>query len=166
KSEYSDIVHIQRMIDNTHATFGQFEESIIVYKSELKGVARNIIGSIRESFNKSSTKHRLHIGKLNQAMLNRPVLFSGGGSTFKELVGKVESFSDAMRINQEMLSITTLKSEIQDDNMFSILSTAYGLSIPLENEIVLTDINDVFSHIISEDDEKSASGYDHGLTDY
>jgi hypothetical protein len=166
KSEYSDIVAIQRMIDNTHSSFGQFEEPIFIYKSELQGVARNIIGSIKDSFIKSSTKHRLHIGKLNQAMLNRPVLFSGGGSTFEELVGKVESFSDSMKINQEMLSITTLKSEIQDDNMFSILSTAYGLSIPLENEIELTDINEVFNHIISVDDEKSDSGYDHGLTDY
>jgi hypothetical protein len=168
KSECSDIVAIQRMIDNTHSSFGQFEEPIFIYKSELQGVARNIIGSIKDSFIKSSSKHRLHIGKLNQAMLNRPVLFSGGGSTFKELVGKVESFSDAMRINQEMLSITTLRSEIQDDNMFSILSTAYGLSIPIENEneIKLTDISDVFNHIISEDDEKSDSGYYHGLTDY
>jgi hypothetical protein len=99
-------------------------------------------------------------------MLNRPVLFSGGGSTFKELVGKVESFSDAMKIDKEMLSITTLKSEIHDENMFSILSTAYGLSIPLENEIVLTDINEVFNHIISDEDENSDSNYDHGLTDY
>ncbi len=154
------------MIDNTHSSFVKFEEPIFIYRSELQGVERNIIGSIKDSFIKSSTKHRLHIGKLNQPMSNRPVLFSGGGSTFKELVGKVDSFSDAMRINQVMLSITTLKSEIQDDNMFSILSTAYGLSIPLENEIELTDINDVFNHIISEDDEKSDSGYDHGLTDY
>lgn len=166
KSEFSDIVEIQRMIDNTYSSFSQFEESITVYKSELKGATGNIISSIKDSFIKSSAKHRLHIGKLNQAMSNRPVIFSGGGSTFKELVGKVESFSDVMRINQDMLSITTLKSEIQDDNMFSILSTAYGLSIPLENEILLTDINDVFNHIISEDDEMSSSGYDHGLTDY
>ncbi len=166
KSEYSDIVDIQRMIDNSHDSFGKFEEATKVYKRALQDVVRTIIGSIRDSFNNSFSKHKLDIGKLNKAMSKRSVLFSGGGSTFKELVGKVESFSDAKRINQEMLSITTLKSEIQDNNMFSILSTAYGLSIPLENEIELTDINDVFNHIISEDDEKSDSGYDHGLTDY
>jgi hypothetical protein len=43
---------------------------------------------------------------------------------------------------------------------------AHRLSVPIENEIEYTDINDVFNHIISEDDEKSDSGYDHGLTDY
>ena len=99
-------------------------------------------------------------------MLSRPVIYSGGGSTFKELIGKVESFSDTLKINKEMLSITTLKSEIQDDNVFAILSTAYGLSIPLENEIILTDISEVFSHIISLSNQCDSSTYDHGLTDY
>jgi hypothetical protein len=165
-SDITDIVTIQKLMNNSQNNFGQFEEATLTYKSELQLVARNIIGSIKDSFVKSSSKHRLHIGKLKQAMLNRPVLFSGGGSTFKELVGKVESFSDAMKIDKEMLSITTLKSEIHDENMFSILSTAYGLSIPLENEIVLTDINEVFNHIISDEDENSDSNYDHGLTDY
>ena len=164
-SAITDIVAIQRNIDIEHNQFEQFEEATKVYKKALQDVVRTIIGSIRDSFTNSFSKHKLDIGKLNQAMLNRPVLFSGGGSTFKELVGKVESFSDAMKINQEMLSITTLKSEIHDENMFSILSTAYGLSIPLENEIVLTDINEVFNHIISDEDENSDSNYVYGLTD-
>ena len=165
-SAITDIVAIQRNIDIEHNQFEQFEEATKVYKKALQDVVRTIIGSIRDSFNNSYSVHRLPIQKLNEAMLKRPVIFSGGGSTFKELVGKVESFSDAKRINQEMLSITNLLSKIQDDNMFSILSTAYGLSIPLENEIILTDIKDVFNHIKSADDEKTSTEYDHGLTDY
>jgi hypothetical protein len=165
-SEMADLPKIQRLIDNAHEKFKDFEEATLVYKTELQGVTRKIINSIKDSFINSTPNHRLHIGKLNQAMRSRPVIYSGGGSTFKELIGKVESFSDTLKINKEMLSITTLKSEIQDDNMFAILSTAYGLSIPLENEIILTDISEVFSHIISLSNQQDSSTYDHGLTDY
>jgi hypothetical protein len=43
---------------------------------------------------------------------------------------------------------------------------AHRLSVPIENEIELKDINEVFNHIFYKEDEKSASDYDHGLTDY
>jgi hypothetical protein len=106
---------------------------------------------------------------LNEALLGRPIIYSGGGSTFDSLVEEgIGSFSDAKRISKESLSISTLKSDIQDDNLFSILSTSYGLSIPLEedeNEIILTDVSTLFDHIDTDKNDQG-SGYDHGLTDY
>jgi hypothetical protein len=165
KSNISDIVNIQNLINNSEYKFGQFKEAILTYKYELTSEVISIINSIRDSFNNSYIIHGLHIGTLNQALLNRPVLFSGGGSTFKELVADVGCFTNPLIINKEMLSITTLNSDIYDEKMFSILSTSYGLSIPLENEIILTDISEIFSHIKPDRDSNSDSNYVHGLTD-
>jgi hypothetical protein len=138
-----------------------------LYHSELQKEVRKIIGAIKDSFINRYNIHGLHISTLNNALLNRPVIFSGGGSTFNNLIQKVDSFSDLMRINQEMLSITTLKSEIIDDNMFSILATAYGLSIPIENETSFIEIKNIFDHIVGGGNKDSSSnGYDHGLSDY
>jgi hypothetical protein len=102
---------------------------------------------------------------LNEALLGRPIIYSGGGSTFNSLVDGIGSFSDTLKISKESLSISTLKSDIQDDNLFSILSTSYGLSIPLENEINLTDVSNLFDHIDTDKNDQG-SEYDHGLTDY
>lgn len=165
KSSDPDIVRIQQLVDSNHEKFEQLKYATNLYHSELQKEVRKIIGAIKDSFINRYKIHGLHISALNNALRKRPIIFAGGGSTFKHLIQTIDSFSDIKKINQEMLSIITLKSEIIDDNMFSILATAYGLSIPLENEIVLTDINDLFIHIISNDDEKSNSGYDHGLTD-
>jgi hypothetical protein len=47
-----------------------------------------------------------------------------------------------------------------------LLQNANRLSVPIKNEIELTGINEVFNHIFYKEDEKSASGYYHRLTDY
>ena len=161
-----DVVSIQKQIDNNQYYFRNLNEAISIYKIELHREVRSIIGLIKDSFYKSFSKHGLHISKLNDALINRPVIFSGGGSTFRDLVKKVETFSDTYRINKEMLSISTLITAVKEDSTYSILATAYGLSIPIETDIVLTNIDDMFNHIESMDDNKSTSDYDHGLTDY
>lgn len=161
-----DIVQIQNLILKSNFDFDKYEDAISSYKKELRDSTRKIIGSIKNSFIKSSKKHNLDISQLNDALANRPVIYSGGGSTFSKIVAGIESFSDAKRINREMLSITTLKSQIMDENMFSILATSYGLSIPLENEIELTDVIELFNHIITSRDDDKTTEYNHGLTDY
>ncbi|MFM7682479.1 MAG: hypothetical protein ACKO7P_07005, partial [Bacteroidota bacterium] len=165
KSSDPDIVRIQQLVDNNDEKFEQLSLATNLYHLELQNVVRKIIDAIKDSFINGFNIHGLHISALNNALMKRPIIFAGGGSTFKHLIQKVDSFSDLKKIDKEMLSITTLISEIIDDNAFSILATAYGLSIPLENEIVLTDINDLFIHLISANEKKSDSDYLHGLTD-
>jgi hypothetical protein len=164
-SNESDIVKIQQIINTSHNRFEDFENSISLYKNDLQKVVRDIIGSIKASFIVSAKNNGLNIGHLNEAMLGRPIIYSGGGSTFDSLINGIGSFSDTLRISKESLSISTLKSDIQDDNLFSILSTSYGLSIPLENEINLTDVSNLFDHIDTDINDQGTE-YDHGLTDY
>jgi hypothetical protein len=167
KSSDPDIVRIQQLVDNNHEKFEQLKYATNLYHSELQKEVRKIIGAIKDSFINRYNIHGLHISTLNNALLNRPVIFSGGGSTFNNLIQKVDSFSDLMKINQEMLSITTLKSEIIDDNMFSILATAYGLSIPIENETSFIEIKNIFDHIVGGgNNDSSSNGYVHGISDY
>ena len=168
KSSDPDIVRIQQLVDSNHEKFEQLKFATNLYHSELQKEVRKIIGAIKDSFINRYNIHGLHISTLNNALLNRPVIFSGGGSTFNNLIQKVDSFSDLKKIDKEMLSITTLRSEIIDDNMFSILATAYGLSIPIENETTFIEIKNIFDHLdsVGGDDSSSSNGYDHGLSDY
>lgn len=143
----------------------KFKKSISLYRNELNNSVKLIIGQVKDSFLTSSIIHGLHISRLNQALNNRPVIFSGGGSTLKEILGNVENFSDIRKINRDLLSISTLKSILNDDKLFPILATAYGLSIPVENDIVLTDIGNIFNHIIPSENANNSWDYNHGITD-
>ena len=125
KSSDPDIVRIQQLVDNNDEKFEQLNFATNVYHSELQKEVRQIISAIKDSFINRFNIHGLHISALNNALVPRPVIFSGGGSTFKNIIQKVNSFSDLKRINQEMLSITTLKSVIIDENIFSILATDF-----------------------------------------
>ena len=53
-----------------------------------------------------------------------------------------------------------------EDELFTILATSYGLSIPLENEIILTPIEKVFNHLEASDSDQNDYGYRHGLSDF
>jgi actin-like ATPase involved in cell morphogenesis len=164
-SHESDIVKIQQMINQSNNRFNDFEDSISIYKKDLHKVVRHIINSIKESFLKSTKNNGLHLSHLNEALTGRPIIYSGGGSSFDALVDAIGSFSDPLKISKETLSISTLKTDVVDDNLFSILSTSYGLSIPLEEEIILTDVSDLFNHIETDKNSRGTE-YDHGLTDY
>jgi hypothetical protein len=160
KSVKSDIVKIQKEINYLDSN-PYFTGATNKYKRELTDATRLIINSVKDAFINRNNEHRLHIGKLNQALINRPVIYSGGGSTFESLVDDILTFTDKKKMNKELLSINNLKTNIIDGDEFSILSTAYGLSIPLENEIKLTDIKGLFEFLVSarNDDEDHNSIY-------
>ena len=69
-------------------------------------------------------------------------------------------------IDKNLLSIPSVINQDIEDELFTILATSYGLSIPLENEIVLTPIENVFDHIEApESNPWDDYGYEHGLSD-
>ena len=75
-------------------------------------------------------------------------------------------FEDIRLINKDLLSIPYIKNRHIDSSLFTILATSFGLSIPLESEIRMTPIENVFDHLPEVDNDVSTDWRrEHGLAD-
>ena len=113
----------------------------------------------------------LEIRRLRDAMKNRPLIYTGGGSTFKELLHPYNEFKELHTISYD-----NWKSKLfDDDELFKnsslcpVLSTAYGLAISVAtDEISKKPFRDVFelSRGAQEESKKifgeALGGFDYG----
>lgn len=159
------IADVQRIFFKKRGKESLFISSINKYKKELIREAQRMLTSIKESFELRKQFHKLETSKLRDALKNRPVVFCGGGAIYKSMRTKVLNFSDIKLIDKNLLNIPFILNRNIDEKLFTILATSYGLSIPLENDVKLTPIEQVFNHIITDPEEKDYS-YEHGLSDF
>lgn len=97
---------------------------------------------------------------------DRPVVFSGGGGVYEVFHKRVHLFSEPVSVSKDLLSLKNVTEKRISDVELSILSVAYGLSIPQVTEPVMTPLNQLFSHIhIQKERARLSSGYEHGLSD-
>lgn len=144
------------------AIFGRF---ISDYHKHLYSEVNRMVEKVKTSFECRRDFHMLPTSNLTDALKNRPVIFCGGGAIYKSMQTTVLDFKDIKLINKNILNISHIRNKSIEENLFTILSTSYGLSIPLENEIVLTPLEEAFNHIVSDESKKKDYRYDHGLTD-
>ncbi|NPD47574.1 MULTISPECIES: hypothetical protein [unclassified Lentimicrobium] len=161
-----DIRDVQELFFTSQGDISLFKSSITTYHNQLKNNVSEMKDAIIDSFSFRKDIHKLPIDKLIDALKNRPIVFSGGGSIYKSMRKGVSNFSDVNIINKNLLNIPFVVNTNIDDTIYPILSTSYGLSIPLEEEIQLTEIEDVFNHIVSGDSDINKYKFEHGLTDY
>lgn len=143
-----------------------FQEGISKYHGQLKNEVKKLVEEVQRSFEFRKQFHRLQISNFTDAIKNRPVIFCGGGSIYKSMQSTIESFTDIKRINKNLLNIPFVKNKNIKRNLYTILATSYGLSVPIEDDIKLTPIDEIFSHIEKSSTQDDDYGYEHGLTDY
>ncbi len=84
------------------------------------------------------------------AMNNRPIIYTGGGSRFSILRSGYHGFEDIIPITQKNWKVSVIEdlSIIMALDLCPILSTAYGLSISRPNDkIICEPFRDIFSGI-------------------
>ncbi len=101
----------------------------------------------------------LYIKTVYTGFKNRPLVYSGGGSTFASLRLEYGGFIDIKQISESEWNtkVVTQIKEIKSNKLFSILSTAYGLAISTENDdIPMTSYDDFFKEVVpySESDRR------------
>lgn len=101
----------------------------------------------------------LYIKTVYTGFKNRPLVYSGGGSTFASLRLGYGGFIDIKQISESEWNtkVVTQIKEIKSNKLFSILSTAYGLAISTENDdIPMTSYDDFFKEVVpySESDRR------------
>lgn len=79
---------------------------------------------------------------------NRPIIYTGGGSVYSRLRREIFEFSEVKHLNQRLLRIQNNINEDKITLPFSVLATAYGLSIQVddEDEIILFPKDDLFAN--------------------
>lgn len=135
------------------------------YHSDLKKLTeKKIVEKVKSEFRKTSN---FPIEALEKALVDRPVVYCGGGSTFSSMRRNLSSFTDVSVINKSLLSIPYLKNKNIPNELFTILSTSYGLSIPIqEAELKMTPLFKLFEHIQMENEHSYEDKPDYGTDDY
>lgn len=159
-------------LENVQELFSEFEKngkeftlSINNYHSKLIDEVKNILERLRESFRHQRDVHRLPATRLDEALKDRPIVFCGGGSMYGDMRTEIMSFTDVKLMNKGLLNIPVVVNEHVESSLYAILATSFGLSIPKEEEIELTPVNEVFNHLEGLDEPASGNDYVHGLTD-
>lgn len=139
-------IKISSEIDKTRK--GEFTNSV-------NQVCVNLINKLRSEFKRQCN---LRVERLMDALKTRPIIYTGGGSTFHELRKGYGGFKDVIHISQKewrTKAIIDMK-KIEILGLCPILSTAYGLSISVpDDNIKCSPFRDIFESIRGLEEENS-----------
>ena len=116
----------------------QHEKSILfekkdIFKSEINRVHNRLIARLKHEF---SLQCKLDMHRLTDALKSRPIIYSGGGSTFQTLRLIYGGFKDIIHISEKEWKTESVNeiNRIKALGLCPILSTAYGLSISVPDD--------------------------------
>lgn len=124
-----------------------------VYINEVNHVCDSLRSKLQHEFKKQSG---LSIHRLFDALKNRPLVYCGGGSTFKNLRVSYGGYQDRKQISHKEWNVKSITDidYIIDEGLCPILSTAYGLAISTENDnIVMKPFKDIFEGVRGVEEE-------------
>lgn len=135
-------------LDSNVSSQSEIKESLRqIYISEVNQECGKLLNRLIKEFKKQTT---LSITALNNALVNRPLIYCGGGSTFKVLRHTFGGFKERKQISHnewDMKSVNDM-DEIIRRGLCPILSTAYGLSISVvDDNIEQKPFEDIFENL-------------------
>lgn len=157
----------------------QSEEEIInerfnLYTAKVDKECRQLVSRIASSF-QSQTK--LRVDRLYDALKTRPIVYCGGGSTFKRLRRKYGGFKERHLVSEQEWDIRSVNDmdDIRAKRLCPILSTAYGLAISrATDKIEKKPLRDIFAQMrgyeedipVKKEKGNSTFGIENGDFDY
>ena len=146
----------------------RFQTVISLYTAELRKELNNLINFIIQEFNRKIKGTELTISKLIDAMKGRPIVYCGGGSVFSDMRIPHQFFTDKRLINKDTLNIPNLMNRGLDPVYYTIIATAYGLSIPIVEDIKTINVSQlwqVHANMVRENSSQKEKSKDYGLSD-
>lgn len=107
-----------------------------------------IVDRLRKEFHEQCSY--LSMQNLMDALESRPIIYTGGGSTFGDLRKKYSGFNDIIHVSDSAWQSRYIKNiqEIRQKGLAPILSTSYGLSINVSNDDISCEkFDDIFENI-------------------
>ena len=87
------------------------------------------------------------VQNLRDALKNRILVYSGGGSTYSFLTKPISTFTDVRVIDSKIWNEENVKDKKTVSQLSELLTTAYGLSVSDEDNKVILKINISFSNL-------------------
>ena len=147
-------------------------ENTTVFYTEIVDLCNNLVERLKSEF-KSQTE--LEVRRLTDALKNRPLIYTGGGSTYKEVLYRYNDFKELHTISYDNWKSKLFDDDalFRDSSLCPVLSTAYGLSISVAtDDITKKPLRDIFAHIrgVKEETEvkkgrklgEALGGFDYG----
>jgi hypothetical protein len=108
----------------------QLNTAIKQYYLNLVDACDSLVKKLRRSFERTG----FPINRLNDALKNRIIIYSGGGSTYKYLRRELLTFSDVKHVSNKIWEGMTIDEINEYVALCPILSTSLGLAISEINE--------------------------------
>ena len=123
-------------------------QRLVIFSQEIKQCLTSLVKELQLSF--EQTKFELQ--KLHDALKGRPIIYTGGGSTFAELRRAYQNFS-VMLVDHSCWKKDSIVGREKAIQYCPLLSTVYGLAIYAKHDnIVLSHISSLFAGIRKADD--------------
>ena len=132
---------------------------------EIQNKCDTLISKLR---NELTSQSKLNVSILMDALQNRPIVYTGGGSMFRTLLTSYEGFREMHHISYDFWKSKAFDDEtlFKRADLCPILSTAYGLSISVPNDnIKRLPLRDLFENVRGGggEDNSRMGDFDYGL---
>lgn len=133
---------------------------------EFKGHIDNIIKSLTNFLHQDTISRGFQKSAFRDAVQNRPAIYTGGGCYDIRMRRPILDFSDVKYIDKKILGIKNVIDEKRINIPYSLMATAFGLSIQrLDDEIDVSRKEELFAKYsnIDERQERWNTHREHGM---
>ncbi|MDE6236395.1 MAG: hypothetical protein K2M45_00835 [Muribaculaceae bacterium] len=124
--------------------------------NEFKGHIDKVIKDLTDYLHKDTISRGFIKSAFRDAVSNRPAIYTGGGCYDSYMRKSILDFSDVIYIDKKILGIPNVVNETQVTIPYSLMSTAFGLSIQrLDDEITVSNKEDLFAKYTNVNEEYS-----------
>lgn len=152
-AENKDMKHLDSNVKSEHEIHPTKRN---IFHNSINATCQDLIDKLQKHFKKQT---KLQIHRLMDALKTRPIIYTGGGSTFPSLRERHAGFRDKIHISEKEWRTKSVKDLdiIIKMGLCPILSTAYGLSISVPHDnIKCHPLPDIFRNIKGAEEEKKA----------
>ncbi len=148
KEEQSKPKKLDSNVENSNQIIDKRKEQ---YFREILSICNSLQTKIENLFTQQvSRTTNTPLQNLRNALQERPIVYCGGGSTFKVLRREYKGFVEKKHVSHTewKTELVVDMQEIKNQKLCPILSTAYGLSIPATNDFIsMKSLTDLFKHL-------------------
>lgn len=136
-----------RTDSNVESEYELQQDRIVAFEKGIDNVCQKLISELLSEFRLQSD---LQMSQLMDALKSRPIIYTGGGSTFPSLCSRYQDFKDVKCVTGQdwrKESVNDME-KIESLGLCPILSTAYGLAIhATDDNIQCEPFKDIFANI-------------------
>ncbi len=137
-----------------------FSNAYHAYKLQIEQIVNSLIGFLHtDTITRGFSKHIF-----SDAIINRPVIYSGGGSYDIRMRKTLLHFTQVIHLNKNILRIPNVIKEPLVNIPYSILATSYGLSISMvSDDLKISNKEDLFAKYSKKENDRWSAYQEHGM---